>query len=157
MSQEVMIRASFGSYEGKPVGILSMVMDIDGKPTLICTQEETPPKFGLQDGFILITDLDGIGATLLFDQTQFITAIEAYKELKAKGTIVLEPSLQKHDVSDSVQIAGLKDSGRFNYQVQNVGNGAAAILATALYFKKYCGTQTVLSGMKGFMNMLTTV
>lgn len=156
-NNDVLIRASFGKYDGKPTGILAMVMDVNGTPMLLFTNDETPAKFEPQTGFIFITDMPGLDSIMVFEQTQFIQAIEAYRELKAKGILVIEPSLRKYDISDNVQIDGLKDSGRFNYQVQGVTNGAAAILATALYFKQHCRNERLVASTAVLMNMLTTI
>lgn len=135
-SEDSLICATFGQYDGKPITILSMATSIDGKEVLLIVDEEEP-TYQLKDGYAHVTDLKQFDdAEMIFDQSRFIEALEAYRQLKATDSIIYDPKMVKYDVGDSVQINGLKDSGRFNYEVQGVTNGHMAVLATCLFHNK---------------------
>lgn len=100
--------------------------------------EEDTINFEGKDQYTVISDSPTCrDFNVLFTADQFSAALQAYNELKASGCIDIADELLKHQVGDSIQVAGINDNGKFRYDVDGLTNGNMAILATCLYFLKY--------------------
>ena len=133
-----LICATFTRYQGQPVSIKSGVeLEEDGSLCLYFMEEDATNFEGKEQYTVISDSPTSRDFHVLFTTDQFSEALQAYNELKASGCIDIPDELLKHQVGDSIQVAGINDNGKFRYDVDGLTNGNMAILATCLYFLKY--------------------
>ena len=128
--EQTLVCATFKQYADKPISILA-VLSKDG---IIIADHEPALNFAKPD-FVNIADyvcFDGLD--MIFKPEQLRKSIDIYRQLKSSRLIEYDTSMLRHDVNSSIQTTGLKDSGRFDYEVANLTNGQAAVLAICLLY-----------------------
>ena len=141
-----LICATFTRYQGQPVSIKSGVeLEEDGSLCLYFMEEDATNFEGKEQYTVISDSPTSRDFNVLFTADQFSEALQAYNELKASGCIDIPDELLKHQVGDSIQVAGINDNGKFRYDVDGLTNGNMAILATCLYFLKYQANEYALN------------
>ncbi len=151
------INAAFGQYSGGATSVLALIDDIDGESVLLILGE-TEFDLTRQKDYVLITDIPtSSNRDMLFKPNDFQAALEAYRELKGADAIEFDDDAKRLLIDNKIEVDGIKESGRLNYIIQELGNGHVAVLAICLYFKKQRNIDSTMGMAESFMGFFKTI